>query len=297
MTGSSTPPTAHHAPTRRPWRSLLFVPAHVPRFVGRAHERGASGIILDLEDSVPPEEKRAARVSLPASIASLAGHGVAALVRVNHGLRGLVPDLEAAVQPGLAALVLPKVEDPGFVREVADAVAELEDERGLPQGGVRLLLQVETPASLFVLPAIAAAHPRVAAITLGPEDFAAAMGGVPDEALLLGPNLAVLAAARAAGVLPMGFVGSIGDYADVAGFAARIAQARRLGFTGALAIHPAQVGPMNEGFAPSAAERDWAERVMKGAEEARRDGRGAFRLDGKMIDPPVLRRAEQILAG
>ncbi len=281
----------------RAWRSLLFIPAHVPRFLARAHERGADGIILDMEDAVPPEERPAARATLAASIALLAGHGLAALVRVNHGVRHLAPDLEAAVRPGLSALVLPKVEEPGFVREVAEALAELEPEHGLPAGSVRLLLQVETPAALFALPAIAGAHPRVAAITLGPEDFSATMGGAPSEALLLGPNLAVLAAARAAGVQPMGFVGSIADYADLDAYAARIAQARQLGFTGAIAIHPAQVAAINAGFALTAAERDWARRVVEGAAAARREGRGAFRLDGKMVDPPVLRRAEQMLAG
>src|SRR5215218_10476113 len=161
-------------------RSLLFVPAHVDRFIARAHERGADGVILDLEDAVPAAEKPAAREKLAASIASVGRNGTAALVRVNHGIRHLAQDLEAAVVPGLAALVLPKVEEPGFVREVAEAVAELELERGLPAGGVRLVLQVETPGALFVLPGIAASHPRVAAMTLGTEDYSAALGGVPE---------------------------------------------------------------------------------------------------------------------
>jgi citrate lyase subunit beta/citryl-CoA lyase len=196
-------------------RSLLFVPAHVDRFVARAHERGADGVILDLEDAVPAAEKPAARGKLAASVAGIQRNGTAALVRVNHGIRHLAQDLEAAVVSGLAALVLPKVEEPGFVREVAEAVAELEVERGLPPGGVRFVLQVETPGALFVLPAIAAAHPRILAMTLGPEDYSASVGGVPEADTLFTPNYAVLCAARAAGVIPLGFVGSIGDYADI----------------------------------------------------------------------------------
>jgi citrate lyase subunit beta / citryl-CoA lyase len=277
-------------------RSLLFVPAHVDRFIARAHERGADGIILDLEDAVPTAEKPAAREKLAASVAGIRQNGTAALVRVNHGIRQLARDLEAAVVPGLAALVLPKVEEPGFVREVADAVAELEIERGLPPGGIRFVLQVETPGALFVLPAIAAAHPRILATTLGPEDYSAAIGGVPEADTLFTPNYAVLCAARAAGVIPLGFVGSIGDYSDIGAFAETVRRARRLGFRGALVVHPSQVAVLNEAFAPTEAELDWARRVVAGDRAARAEGRGAFQLDGRMVDAPVVRRAEEILA-
>ncbi|PWC28229.1 HpcH/HpaI aldolase/citrate lyase family protein [Teichococcus aestuarii] len=278
------------------WRSLLFVPAHVQRFIARAHERGADGIILDLEDAVPAAEKPAARASLAGSIAAIGAHGPAVLVRVNRGLRALAADLEAAVVPGLAGLVLPKVEEPGYVRDVSAAVAELEAERGIAPGTVRLLLQIETPAALYALPAIAGADPRSVAMMLGPEDFCAALGAIPGPAALLGPNLAVLMAARAAGLMPMGFVGSIGQFQDLDAFRRTIAEARQLGFRGALAVHPAQVAIMNEVFAPDAAEIDWARRVVAGDAEARAAGRGAFQIDGKMIDPPVVRRAEEILA-
>lgn len=292
MTGApAVPPRAHPR-----WRSLLFVPAHVERFVARAHERGADGIILDLEDSVPAERKPDARAALPAALAAAARGGASALVRVNHALLDLARDLEAAVRPGLDALVLPKVEEPGFVREVAAAAEGLERARGMEPGAVRLVLQVETPAALFALPALADAHPRVAALTLGPEDFSAAIGAEPCTEALLGPNLAVLHAARAAGRLPLGFVGSIGGYADPDAFRATVAQARRLGFRGAMAVHPAQVPVLNAGFAPTPDEVDWARRVVAGDAAARAGGRGAFAVDGRMVDPPVVRRAEETLA-
>ena len=278
------------------WRSLLFVPAHVPRFVEGAHRRGADGLVLDLEDAVPAAEKPGARDRLAASIAAVSQDGAAAMVRVNHGLRALARDLEAAVVPGLTALVLPKVETAGYVAEVADAVAEIEGERGLPAGGVRLVLQVETPAAFPHLDAIAAAHPRIAAMTLGPEDYAAAMGGVPDPDTLLAPSFAILRAARAAGILPLGFIDSIGAYRDLEAFRATVERARRHGFRGSLAVHPAQVAILNEGFGPTAAEIDWARRVMEADAAARAGGRGAFELDGRMVDPPVVRRAADILA-
>lgn len=286
---SSTPETAPR------WRSLLFVPAHVPRFVAGAHTRGADGLVLDLEDAVPAGEKPGARDQLAASIAAVSRDGAAAMVRVNHGLRDLVRDLEAAVVPGLTALVVPKVENAGYVAEVADAVTAIEAERAMPPGGVRLVLQVETPAAFPHLDAIAA-HPRIAAMTLGPEDYAAAMGGVPDPDTLLVPSFAILRAARAARIVPLGFIDSIGAYRDLDAFRATVARARRFGFRGSLAVHPAQVKILNEGFGPTAAEIDWARRVVAGDLAARAEGRGAFELDGRMIDAPVVRRAADILA-
>jgi citrate lyase subunit beta/citryl-CoA lyase len=278
------------------WRSLLFVPAHVERYITSAHRRGADAVILDLEDAVPISEKDAARASLAASIKTVGQSGSAAMVRVNHPLRALVRDLEAAVVTGLAALILPKVESAGFISEIADAVADLEIERGLPSGGVRLVLQIETPAALFELPAISHAHPRVAAITLGPEDFSASLGGVPESDLLLGPNLAVLQAARAAGLLPLGFVGSIAAFSDLDAFRETVRQARRLGFRGAMVVHPSQVPVLNEAFSPTSEEIAWARRVISGDAAARAEGRGAFQLEGRMVDAPVVRRAEDILA-
>ncbi|RKK04131.1 CoA ester lyase [Pseudoroseomonas wenyumeiae] len=278
------------------WRSLLFVPANVERFIARANERGADGVILDLEDAVPAQKKPEGRAMLRDSITSITCNGTAAMVRVNHNLRYIGQDLEAAVMPGLTALVLPKVEDAGFVRDVADTVAELEREQGLPLGEIKFILQVETPRALFALPAIAGAHPRVAAMTLGPEDYSAAMGGVPEPDALLTPNYAVLCAARAAGILPLGFVGSIGAYSDIPAFAEMARRARRLGFRGAMIVHPSQVEPLNQAFTPTPEELDWAHRVVTADAAARAEGRGAFPIDGKMVDAPVVRRAEEILA-
>jgi citrate lyase subunit beta/citryl-CoA lyase len=279
----------------RRWRSLLFVPAHEARFVARAHDRGADAIILDLEDAVPAAEKDGARAGLVAAAASVGQAGAAVMVRVNRGIRPLARDLEAAVWPGIAALVLPKVESAAWVAEVAAAVAELEGERDLVPEAIGLVLQIETPGALPWLPMIAAAHARVAAITLGPEDYCAALGAVPGAEVLLGPNLAVLQAARAAGVLPLGIVGSIGNFTDLTAYRALVAQARALGFRGAMAVHPAQIPVLNEGFSPAEAEVAWARRVVAEHQVARVAGRGAFSLDGRMIDAPVVRRAEEIL--
>ncbi|RWH67705.1 MAG: CoA ester lyase [Mesorhizobium sp.] len=278
------------------WRSLLFVPAHVPRFVEGAHERGADGVILDLEDSVPQDQKGEARRQLPESVAKVARKGASVLVRVNRGLRALAADLDAAVVAGVDALVLPKTDSAELVSEIANAVWELERERNLPLGRIRFLAQIETPSALQRLAAIASAHPRMVAMALGPEDFSAAVGGAPEFDLLLMPNLSVLFAARAAGLLPLGYVGSIGNFSDTHKLREAAAHARRLGFAGALAIHPTQVAIFNEAFSPSAQELEWARGVLSAENDAAIRGVSAFSFDGKMIDPPVVRRAHEILA-
>ncbi|WP_287322740.1 CoA ester lyase [Mesorhizobium sp.] len=291
-----TVPAVESAMSVPRWRSLLFVPVHVPRFVETAHERGADGIILDLEDSVPQDKKGEARKQLSESVAKVARNGASVLVRVNRGLRALAADLDAAVTAGVEALVLPKTESAEWVLEIANAVSELERERNLPLGRIRFLAQIETPAALQRLEAIASAHSRMVAMALGPEDFSAAVGGAPEFDLLLMPNLSVLFAARAAGLLPLGFVGSIGDFSDTHKLREAAAHAQRLGFAGALAIHPAQIAIFNEAFSPSAREIEWAGRVLAAKEDAATRGVSAFSLNGKMIDPPVVRRANEILA-
>lgn len=222
--------------------------------------------------------------------------GASVLVRVNRGLHALAADLDAAVVAGVDALVLSKTDSAEWVSEIANAVSEFERERNLALGRIRFLAQIETPGALQKLAAIASAHPRMVAMALGPEDFSAAVGGAPEFDLLLTPNLSVLFAARAAGLLPLGFIGSIGEFSDTDKLREAAAHARRLGFAGALAIHPAQVAIFNEAFSPSAQELEWARRVVAAENDAATRGLSAFSLNGKMIDPPVVRRAHEILA-
>lgn len=290
--GENSPDASH----QHRWRSLLFVPAHVPKFVDKAHTRGADAIVLDLEDSVPLSSKEEARRSLPESISRLWQRGASVLVRVNDGLRTMSKDLDAAIVNGVEAIVLPKVESADWIVAVAREMLVLEEERGLPPGEIGLVIQIETPLALPRLPAIASAHPRLVAMALGPEDFSASVGGQPVPDLLLAPNLAVLFAARAAGLLPLGFVGSIGDFAELTKFKDTARNARDLGFAGAFAIHPAQVAILNEVFAPLPHELEWARRVVEAEEAARSRRLGAFSVDGKMVDRPVILRARALLS-
>lgn len=286
--------------TERPappsWRSILFVPVTSDRFLAKAHQRGADAIQLDLEDSVPPESKHEARERLPAAIERLAAHGVDVIVRINRPWLDAVDDLRVAVREGVRAITLPKVEAPGHVRALDELVAELEARAGLPTGRIGFVLLIESPAALPHLHELAAACPRVVAMTLGPEDYALAAGCTTDPEALMVPSMLVAQAAAAAGIRPLGFVGSIAAYGEPEVFAQRIAQARRLGFAGAQVIHPAQVATLNEGFSPSADEVRWAQRVVEATERAAAEGIAAFSVDGKMVDRPIIERARRILA-
>lgn len=278
------------------WRSMLFVPATVPRFIRGAADRGADAIILDLEDSVAPSRKEQAREALPGAVPVVGRRGADVLVRVNRPWRWLVRDLEAAVIPGVVALVLTKVESPEHVQAVAEVVEELEGERGLERGGVSFVVLVETAAGFFRMEATAKAHPRVAALSLGAEDFALSVGMLPGAEGLFYPKQQVVFAARTAGIQPLGFVGTVADYKDQEAFRAIVRRSRRLGFVGASCIHPLQVAVLNEEFAPSAEEVAQAERMVAAYDAALAAGTGAVEFEGRMIDIPVVERARQVLA-
>jgi citrate lyase subunit beta / citryl-CoA lyase len=154
---------------------------------------------------------------------------------------------------------------------------------------------VETAAGFFRLEAIAKSHPRVVAMSLGTEDFTADVGMLPDPDALFYPKQHTLFAARAAGILPMGFVGSIADFRDQEAFRAIVRRSKRLGFMGASAIHPLQVPVLNEEFGVTEAEVDRAERMVGAYEAAFAQGLGAVQFEGAMIDVPVVERAKNVL--
>jgi len=277
------------------WRSLLFVPVTAEKFVRTGADRGADGIILDLEDAVAPSQKERARTLIADAIPQVARTGGDVLVRVNRPWRLLVRDLEAAVIPGIAALMLTKVDSPEHVQAVAEIVAELESERGLSPGAMKFVVLVETAAGFFRIEAIARSHPRVVALSLGTEDFTADCGMLPDPEALFYPKQHTLIAARAAGILPMGFVGSIADFRDQDAFRAIVRRSKRLGFMGASAIHPLQVPVLNQEFGVTEAEEERAQRMVAAYDAAFAQGLGAVQFEGAMIDVPVVERAKNVL--
>jgi citrate lyase subunit beta/citryl-CoA lyase len=277
------------------WRSLMFVPVNVEKFVRTAADRGADAIILDLEDAVAPSQKDHARTLIQAAIPQVARNGADVTVRVNRPWRLLVRDLEAAVIPGVAALMLTKVDSPEHVHAVEEVVTDLESERNLPAGAIKFVALVENAAGFFRIEQIAKASPRIVGLSLGSEDFAADVGMQADPEGLFYPKQHTIFAARAAGILPMGFVGSIADFRDQEAFRAIVRRSRRLGFMCASAVHPLQVTVLNEEFAPSPAEVERAQRMIAAYDDAYAKGLGAVQFEGAMIDVPVVARARTVV--
>ncbi len=286
------------AATRRPpnWRSLLFVPATAERFVAKAHERGADAIILDLEDSVPPAEKEAARAALPGAAARVGQAGAEVCVRINRPLELAVADIASAVMPQVAALMLPKVMGPEHVRLLSEVVATREAALGMTSGHTRFIALVETPAALPALAAIAGADPRVAAIGLGVEDLATELEASPSADMLYPYAMLLVAAARGAGILPLGNIGAFADFSDLDAYRAALRRSRRLGFACAACIHPSGVPIINEEYGVSAEEAARARRLIAAFEAAVAKGQAAVAFEGSMVDIPVVERARRLLA-
>ena len=279
------------------WRSSLFVPATSERFIAKAHLRGADAIKIDLEDAVAPTEKARARTLVPAVAASVGQAGADVLVRINRPWRMAVADLEASVGADVNGIVIPKIESADHVVFLEEIVAELEAERGLAPGHTCFTLQIETAKGFLNVREIAGASRRNKAISVGNEDFAH-MLGMPEtiSEALIGAMQTVQMAAREAGILALGYPGSIANFSDLDAYRADITRARALGFDGGSCIHPAQVAILNEGFAPTAVEIAEAEGIIAAYDAALARGEGAVAYQGKMIDIPIADRARRTLA-
>jgi citrate lyase subunit beta/citryl-CoA lyase len=300
-------------------RSWLFVPGDSERKQAKALGTAADALILDLEDSVDPAQLPAARARVHELLrAHRPGSTPQLWVRVNPPRGSWREDLTALfatpAKPGSGAgrqgpdgIVVPKVATPAEIVAVADHLTALETERGM-SGGVTGLLVIATetpqgmlslpqyPAALGAAPAVAA---RLAGLTWGAEDLGAALGasarrdssGALTFTFALARTTCLLAAA-ALGVQAIDGVHV--DFRDAAGLARALAEARRDGFSGKLAIHPEQVPPINAAFTPTEEERRHARRVI--AAFAAAGGAGVASLDGQMIDRPHLLQARRVLA-
>ena len=196
----------------------------------------------------------------------------------------------------MLALALPKVDGAEHVRLLAEIVDEVEAERGMAPGATRCIAMVETAAAFFRIAEIARAHPRLCALNLGAEDFALSAGILPEAEGLFMPKQMAVFAARAAGIMPLGFIGTVAEFHDLDGFRQTIRRSRRLGFIGASVIHPSQVPILNEEFRANREELDHARRVLAAYDKALAEGVGAVTVDGKMIDVPVVERARLLVA-
>jgi len=279
-------------------RSYLFVPADSERKLARARESTADALIVDLEDAVAPEVRPAARKLAAEFLAEPAAQAL--WVRINP-LDGpdAVLDLQHVLPSAPAGIVLPKPESAADAVELARLLAALEQQHGLPQGRTRILpIATERPAALFQLHEYAASTPRLAGLTWGAEDLSAVLGATASRAsdgtwfppYELARSLCLFAAA-AAEVAAIDTVFT--DFRNESGLAAYAGRARRDGFEGMLAIHPAQVDIINEAFMPSADEISRARNIVELF--AANPGAGTLGMNGEMIDRPHWLQARRIL--
>jgi citrate lyase subunit beta/citryl-CoA lyase len=282
-------------------RSLLFVPGDSERKFENAARCGADALILDLEDSVAPSQKAAARALVARLIDRPGRRDWSLFVRVNALDAGLIlDDLAAVVRPGLDALMIPKTNGAADVEKIAHYLDALEARAGMALGSVKLAtVATETARAMFALGSYAPAHPRLAALTWGGEDLAAALGATAnreeDGDWTFPYRVAraqCLFAASAAEVAAIDTV--FVDFRDTDGFESDCRRSRRDGFSGRMAIHPDQVAAINRCYAPSDAEIERARKIVA-AFEVNPDA-GALAIDGKMIDIPHLKAARKILA-
>lgn len=277
-------------------RSKLFVPASRPELFAKALAGPADAVSFDLEDSVLPAERAAARAALQDFLRRLpCGHGKTLIVRVNAwGGADFDADVLTAAHPAVHMVNLPKVDRPEQVHAAVHALENAEAAQGRREP-LALLLNIETPAALRRAHELATSHPRVAGLQLGLADLFESCGiDRRESGAVLHAMLAVRLAAAEAGCWACDT--AFADITDAQGFAAEARLARRLGYVGKSCIHPSQVPLANSAFSPSADEIAHAERVLQAAKDAAARGQGALRVDGRMVDAPFIASAEALLA-
>ncbi len=282
-----------------PWilRSLLFVPGSHPELIAKARRLGADAIILDLEDSVVPAEKPAARRAVAAALEEGFPEHHVVFLRVNGVASGLLDlDLRDGFRPRADGIMLPKCDTAAQVLAVDARLRVVEDRYARPRGRARILPLIESARGVLAAAAIVRSHPRICAVALGAEDLTADLGVTrsTEGGEVAHPRAMVSLAAHATGVDPVD--GIYAAFGDEPGLRTDLAEARRLGYTGKLVIHPAQIAPVHEAFAPTREEVDRARRIVTAFEEAQAHGEGIAVVDGAMVDRPIALRAERVLA-
>lgn len=305
-------PGARYGTTRERFRrSRLYLPGNEPKFMLNAGLHRPDGIILDLEDSVAPACKDEARTLVRNALRSVDFCGAERMVRINQGGRGM-EDLDYIVPHNVHVVLIPKVEDAEQVREIDARIKQIFKERRPNDADAAgehaaLLRNDTTPARVFLMPIIesargvlnareiASACESVVALTIGLEDYTADIGTARtvEGRESLWARCMIVNAARAAGIPPIDSVFS--DVDDETGLRASVQEAKALGFEGKGCIHPRQIRVIHEAFAPTREELEKSLRIVAAFEEAQARGLGVVALGSKMIDPPVVKRAQRIV--
>jgi citrate lyase beta subunit len=276
-------------------RALLYMPGHDRHKIEKALTLGVDCICMDMEDGVALSRKAEARRSIAAALRELDFGRSEKLARTNPAGSGLEEDDLRAVLPFHPdGIVLPKVESLAQVQWVSERIEAAELEHGWPLRSIRLLAGVETPKAILDLKEIAS-HPRLDALIFGGEDYAASLGAkrTPGALELLFARSAVVAACAAHGLQAIDMVSV--DFTDLQSLRREALFGAQLGYTGKQVIHPSQVAPVQEAFTPDDESIASARRLVQAFEAHQAEGTGAFALDGRMVDMPLVRAARQVL--
>ncbi len=268
-------------------RSRLYLPGNESKFMVNAGLHRPDGVILDLEDSVAPEEKDAARLVVRNALRTIDFGESERMVRINQLPIGF-DDLDAVIPENVHVVLIPKCESPQHVLDVESKIRKIGGKKGRP---VLLMPIIETALGVLYAFEIATASVNVVALTIGLEDYTADIGTArTDEGTeSLWARSMIVNAARAAGIAPIDSVYS--DVANEEGLRASVLEAKGLGFEGKGCIHPRQINVIHEAFAPSPEEIARATRIVRAFEEAEAAKLAVVSLGSKMIDPPVVKRA------
>lgn len=274
-------------------RSRLYLPGDQPRLIVNAGLYKPDGIILDLEDAVAPPEKESARYIVRNALREVDFMGAERMVRINQLPMGMM-DLDFIVPHGVHTVLIPKCEKEETVKDIDAHIQALRKQHNI-KNEIFLMPIVESALGAINAYKIAAASPNNVALTIGLEDFTADIGAERtldgNESFLA--RLQVILAARATRIQPIDSVFS--DVEDEGGLKKSVLEAKSLGFEGKGCIHPGQIKIVHKGFAPTEKEIDQAKRISLALEKAKKKGTGVVALGSKMIDPPVVKRAERIL--
>lgn len=278
-------------------RALLYMPGDDLKKIQKGTTLDVDCVCLDIEDGVAVNRKNEARLTISEALKTMDFGRSERLARINAIGSGLEnEDLRAALAGQPDGIVVPKVVDAWQVRWVSEQIGEYEREMGWPAGGIRMLIQSETARGIVNLPVICSADARVEAVIFGAEDFANDIGATRTheswEVFYARSAVVTHCAANGLQAIDMVFV----DFHDVEGLLLEANQGAGMGFEGKQIIHPSQVKPVQEAFTPSNEAIAYALHVMEADAQHQQRGFGAFALEGKMIDAPIVKAAARVLA-
>ncbi len=277
-------------------RALLYMPGDNWKMIVKSITLGVDSICMDMEDGVAVNKKAEARATIAKALQELDFGASEKLARINSvGSGWEKDDIEAVLPHKPDGIVIPKVESPDHVEWASRIIENAELQHGWQVNSIRILIGVETAKGILNLKEIAS-HPRLDAIIFGGEDFAASIGATrTKEAIeLLYAREAVLVACAANDLQAIDIV--MIDYKDLESLRAEAEQGARLGFSGKQVIHPNQIPVVQQAFTPSDEAVAYAKRIVETFEASQKEGKGAYALDGKMIDMPLLKNAQKVLA-